>query len=136
MATGGQRSFPRKITGVTTAFGFANAYQKIAFESALIDDMTDRLELYEVDTMKAVSTRLWLTDGSSVEDLQYVYSQSIQLLEARRVQLGSAIDEAVEAEDEATMDQQQKQQVLKDQISRMIYPLCFALEARARYVAQ
>ncbi|GHJ85452.1 hypothetical protein NliqN6_1854 [Naganishia liquefaciens] len=107
----------------------------IAFEAALIDDMTDRLEQYEVDPVKAMSTRLWLTDETSVEDLRYVYSHSIELLEARKVQLGSAIDGAMDAEDEATIDQQQKQQVLKDQISRMIYPLCYALEARARYAA-
>ena len=98
--------------------------------------MTDRLEQYEVDPVKAMSTRLWLTDETSVEDLRYVYSHSIELLEARKVQLGSAIDGAMDAEDEATIDQQQKQQVLKDQISRMIYPLCYALEARARYAAQ
>jgi hypothetical protein len=98
--------------------------------------MTSRLEQYEVDPMKAVSTRLWLTDEDVVDDLRYVYSQSIQLLEARRAHFGSAIDDVVEAQDEVTLDQQQKQQVLKDQISRLIYPLCYALEASARYAAQ
>lgn len=86
--------------------------------------------------MKAVSTRLWLTDEAIVDDLRYVYSQSVQLLEARRAQFGSAIDDVVEAQDEATLDQQHKQQVLRDQISRLVYPLCYALEACARYAAQ
>jgi hypothetical protein len=110
--------------------------EQIAFEAALIDDMAERVERYGLDLMKAVSTRLWLTDEAIVDDLKYVYRQSVQLLQARSGHFGSAIDDSVEAQDEATLDQQRKQQVLKDQISRMVYPLCYALEACARYAAQ
>lgn len=98
--------------------------------------MAERVERYGLDLMKAVSTRLWLTDEAIVDDLKYVYRQSVQLLQARSGHFGSAIDDSVEAQDEVTLDQQRKQRVLKDQISRMVYPLCYALEACARYAAQ
>lgn len=98
--------------------------------------MADTIETYGLDPMKAVPTRLWLTDEAVVDDLKYVYHQSVHLLHTRTGHFGSAIDDVVEPVEEDTRDQQQKQQVLKDQISRMVYPLCYALEARARYAAQ
>jgi hypothetical protein len=110
--------------------------QQIAFEAALIDGMAERIKRYGLDLMKPVSTRLWLTDEASVDDLKYVYHQSVSLLKTRSAQFGSAIDDTVDAQDESTLDQQRKQQVLKDQFSRMVYPLCYALEACARYAAQ
>lgn len=110
--------------------------QQIAFEAALIDGMAGKIESYGLDLMKPVSTRLWLTDEAIVDDLRYVYHQSVKLLQARSAHFGSAIDDTVDAQDEATLEQQRKQQVLKDQTSRMVYPLCYALEACARYAAQ
>lgn len=107
----------------------------IAFEAALVDGMADTIETYGLDPMKAVSTRLWLTEEDVVDDLKYAYHQSVHLLQTRTGHFGSAIDDVLAAPDDETREQQQKQQVLKDQISRMVYPLCYALEARARYAA-
>ncbi|KAJ9125402.1 hypothetical protein QFC22_000362 [Naganishia vaughanmartiniae] len=107
----------------------------IAFEAALVEGMADTIETYGLSPMKAVSTRLWLTDEAVVDDLKYAYHQSVHLLRTRTGHFGSAIDDVVEAAEDETREQQQKQQVLKDQISRMVYPLCYALEARARYAA-
>ncbi|KAJ9107853.1 hypothetical protein QFC19_002759 [Naganishia cerealis] len=122
----------RLSTSLLTKISFA----QIAFEAALVDGMADTIETYGLDPLKAVSTRLWLTDEAVVDDLKYAYNQSVQLLQTRTGHFGSAIDDAVEAAEDDTREQQQKQQVLKDQISRMVYPLCYALEARARYAAQ
>jgi hypothetical protein len=118
----------------TIPFGNADSpLHQLTYDSALMETHESNVALYGLVRARVAVTEVWLTGEAAVSRLEFIYNQTLRILQERANKYGSAVD-TVPVDSLATPEQRVQLQ-LKNQLAQLVKPLCFSMEEHIRHMA-
>lgn len=106
---------------------------QIAYDQAIEEHHRINTDLYNIPDEPQAPTEHWLTDQKSIACLDYVYFRTFKLFQDRTNHYGTVVNELQLGQPASREQTMQKE--LKDYLSKLVDPFCFAMQEQVRHLA-